>query len=125
MGQLHDPHLGRSQGEELLAFAAIAAGHKPRPGLQRMWINILVGLVIVSLLMFWGVYLLDYGLASGASVRGPDAIAHFFDFDPELLTDALPALGTTIVAAFGIVLTVVAIIVQLSSDRYTGVALMF
>ncbi|HUG98154.1 MAG TPA: hypothetical protein VMQ83_03165 [Gammaproteobacteria bacterium] len=125
MEQLHDPHLGRSQGEQVLAFAATAAGHKPRPGLRRMWIDILAGLVIVSVLMFWGGYLLDYSLASGTTARGPEAIAYFFNFDPGLLTDALPALGTTIVAVFGIVLTVVAIIVQLSSDRYTGVALMF
>jgi hypothetical protein len=117
--------LDRSHGEQLLAFAASAAGHKPRPGLQRMWIYILASLVIVSTLMFWGVYLLDYGLASGTAAQAPDALSHFFNFDPELLTDALPALGMTIVAVFGIVLTVVAIIVQLSSDRYTGVALMF
>jgi hypothetical protein len=115
----------RSQEARRLALAAHVAAQKPRPGPLRMWFNILGGLAVFALLLFWGFYLLDYFLVNGTVVQPSTAAFHYFDFNAELLTDALPALGMTIVAVFGIVLTVVAIIVQLSSERYTGVALMF
>ncbi len=44
---------------------------------------------------------------------------------PALLTDAVSALAGMIAAVLGIVITVVSIIVQLSAERYTGVARMF
>src|SRR5690606_12036112 len=52
-------------------------------------------------------------------------LAAFFEFDPGSLTDAVSSLATMTAAVFGIVITVVSIIVQLSADRYTGVARMF
>jgi hypothetical protein len=116
---------GRSQEVRRRALAANAAAQKPRLGPLRAWFNILGGLAVFALLLFWGVYLLDYFLVSGMTAQPSSAVSHYFGFNAELLTDALPALGMTIVAVFGIVLTVVAIIVQLSSERYTGVALMF
>jgi hypothetical protein len=47
------------------------------------------------------------------------------EFDAESLTDAVSAIAGMNAAVFGIVVTVVSIIVQLSQDRYTGVARMF
>src|SRR5690606_31040576 len=52
-------------------------------------------------------------------------LAAFFEFDPGSLTDAVSSLATMTAAVFGIVITVVSIIVQLSAERYTGVAQMF
>ena len=82
--------------------------------------------VVATALLFSTVfYVLDVLLLQG-EVSGPlGVVEHYLNFTPELITDALPALGTIIVAALGIVLTVIAIIVQLSAERYTGVAMMF
>ena len=46
-------------------------------------------------------------------------------FSPEFITDAVPALGGMMAAVLGIVITVVSIVVQLSANRYHGVATMF
>lgn len=125
MGEQTSTGPRRSQEARRLALAARAAAQKPRPGPLRAWFDILSGLAVFALLLFWGIYVLDYFLVSATVSQPSNALSHYFDFNAELLTDALPALGMTIVAVFGIVLTVVAIIVQLSSERYTGVALMF
>lgn len=61
---------------------------------------------------------------------GPDAgdgraLSRFVHFDPGSITDAISSLAGNIATVFGIVVTVVSIIVQLSAERYTGVARMF
>jgi hypothetical protein len=111
MGAVTDHHAGSGRGRP--------------PSLVRHWITPMLGVIAIAILFCTAFYVLDAVLLGGGvtSVRG--IFHHYLSFDAELITDALPALGMTIVAVLGIVLTVVAIIVQLSSDRYTGVAMMF
>jgi hypothetical protein len=81
--------------------------------------------VVTAFLFTTAFYILDVVFLKGTVTGFLGIVEHYLAFTPELITDALPALGTTIVAALGIVLTVIAIIVQLSAERYTGVAMMF
>ena len=82
---------------------------------------------MTALAVFWSAYGLDYLLTGGAyeasAADGP--VDRFLNFDPGSITDAVSALAAMVAAVLGIVITVVSIIVQLSSDRYTGVAAMF
>lgn len=71
----------------------------------------------LSLAIFAGFYLVDTAFIGG----GID----YLGFEAEMITDSLPALAGLTAAVLGIVITVVSIIVQLSSERYTGVAQMF
>ncbi len=83
-------------------------------------------LASVALAVFWGFYTLDHYVTGGspsASATGP--LDRYLQFDPSSITDAVSSLAGMIAAVFGIVITVVSIIVQLSADRYTGVARMF
>ena len=57
--------------------------------------------------------------------RGIGIVASYSDFDAVVISDAVSSLAGMTAAVFGIVITVVSIIVQLSADRYTGVARMF
>lgn len=98
---------------------------QPRPDMRRMWAYPVVVITGFALAMFAATYSFDYFLFNIGRVPTTGALGNFFAFDPGSITDALPALGMTVVAVLGIILTVVAIIVQLSSDRYTGVAMMF
>ena len=94
------------------------------PRIVRTWIAPMAIVVAVAMLFSTGLYVVDLLFLGGQSA-GIGVVEHYLTFNPQFITDALPALGTTIVAALGIVLTVIAIIVQLSSERYTGVAMMF
>jgi len=94
------------------------------PRVVRNWIAPMAFVTAVALLFSTGLYVVDL-LFLGGTVDGAGIVQHYLAFTPEFITDALPALGTTIVGALAIVLTVIAIIVQLSSERYTGVAMMF
>jgi len=71
--------------------------------------------------LFAVVYWLDHVNDGG----GQSALARYLAFDGEMITDAISQLSPVVVALLGIVITVVAIIVQLSSNRYSGVARMF
>jgi hypothetical protein len=95
------------------------------PRVVRDWAKAFFSVALVAFLFSVSLYGLDVFLTGGGFLGASGLSRHYLAFDPGLITDALPALGMTIVAVLGIVLTVVAIIVQLSSDRYTGVALMF
>jgi len=79
-----------------------------------------------ALLIFWGLYSMDHWLGA-ASTKGPpqNPLDRYVRFDPDKITDAVSSLAGMIAAVFGIVITVVSIIDQLSADRYTGVARMF
>ena len=79
-----------------------------------------------ALMIFWGLYSLDHWLGP-APLGGPprNPFDRYLHFDAEKITDAVSSLAGMIAAVFGIVITVVSIIVQLSADRYTGVARMF
>lgn len=75
-----------------------------------------------ALAVFGGLYCADFFFSRQ---RGPGPLALYFDFDPDSTSNALSTLVGVNAAVFGIVITVVSIIVQLSSERYTGVARMF
>jgi hypothetical protein len=95
------------------------------PPVVLAWITPMVVVIAVAITFCTAFYVLD-SLLFGADLHSASSIfQHYLSFDPVLITDALPTLGMTIVAVLGIVLTVVAIIVQLSSERYTSVAIMF
>lgn len=77
-----------------------------------------------ALVVFWTFYTADFYLLpgpEGASPAGP--LSRYFAFDPS--TDSISTLVGVNTAVFGLVITVVSIIVQLSAERYTGVARMF
>ena len=74
-----------------------------------------------ALILFWVFYAVDHYVTGGPEFRGP--FTRYFSFDPD--SDAVATLAGINVAVFGIVITVVSIIVQLTADRYTGVARMF
>ncbi|MBX7195042.1 MAG: DUF2254 domain-containing protein [Sandaracinaceae bacterium] len=95
----------------------------------RSWLVPILVLVGCSLAAFTTFYALDI-LSTGGPPRPrdhlhPSAVHQFLDFDPTSVTDSVSSLAAMIAAVFGIVVTVVSIIVQLSADRYTGVARMF
>lgn len=81
-------------------------------------------LACTAVVVFWGFYTLDFFAWPGAS-RAGDPISRYFAFDPGSLSDTFASLGGVNAAVFGIVITVVSIIVQLTAERYTGVARMF
>ncbi|HSQ70020.1 MAG TPA: hypothetical protein VLM41_08035, partial [Steroidobacteraceae bacterium] len=115
---------GRTLSGDILARVTARSRRLTTPKIVRTWIAPMAIVVAVALLFSTGLYVVDL-LFLGGRVTGVGAVEHYLSFNPQFITDALPALGTTIVAALGIVLTVIAIIVQLSSERYTGVAMMF
>src|SRR5690606_16485654 len=83
-------------------------------------------LASVALAVFWGFYALDHYFTGGRAQGTPSGpLDRYLQFDPGSITDAVGSLAGMIAAVFGIVITVVSIIVQLSADRYTGVARMF
>ncbi|MBC7767727.1 MAG: DUF2254 domain-containing protein [Phycisphaerales bacterium] len=78
----------------------------------------------VAVAVFWLFYAADYYLMPQPGAPAfSDPFTRYFAFDPS--TDSIASLVGVNVAVFGIVITVVSIIVQLSADRYTGVARMF
>ena len=93
---------------------------------RKQWLIPILVLTSVSLVVFWGFYSVDH-FVTGGDVEPPfkTPIGRYIHFDPSSITDAVSSLAGMIAAVFGIVITVVSIIVQLSSDRYTGVARMF
>jgi hypothetical protein len=96
------------------------------PNLRRQWVVPVVLLSATALAVFWGFYLLDYfwtGGRPGHQAHGP--LEQYLQFDPGSITDAVGSLAGILAAVFGIVITVVSIIVQLSAARYSGVARMF
>lgn len=96
------------------------------PKFSRQWALPIVVLAAAALLTFWGLYTLDHFIATPPPDAPPQTpIERFLRFEPESLQDAFAALATVLAAVFGIVIMVVSIIVQLSSERYTGVARLF
>jgi hypothetical protein len=97
-----------------------------RQSFRRQWLVPIVFLTGAAFTIFWLFYSVDYFLTGGTgagSTSNPPS--HYWAFDPSSITDAVSSLGGMIAAVFGIVITVVSLIVQLSADRYTGVARLF
>jgi hypothetical protein len=97
-----------------------------RQSFRRQWLVPVVFLTGAALTIFWLFYSVDHFITGGtgaSSTGGP--LSHYWAFDPGSITDAVSSMGGMIAAVFGIVITVVSLIVQLSADRYTGVARLF
>jgi len=89
---------------------------------RRRWLLPMALLTSVALSVFWTLYALDHTHAVGPA-KG--SFGTYLQFDAASITDAVSAIASMNAAVFAIVVTVVSIIVQLSADRYTGVARMF
>ena len=85
----------------------------------------MVVLASAALALFWIFYTIDFYFTSSPPPASTTPFDLYFGFDPSHITDATSQLAAMVAAVFGIVITVVSIIVQLSADRYTGVASMF
>jgi hypothetical protein len=83
----------------------------------RRWVLQVGGLSAAALLLFAALY--------SADPLPSDPFTHYFAFDTELVTDATASLAGLMAAVFGIVITVVSIIVQLSANRFAGVTHLF
>lgn len=94
-----------------------------RPRWIRGWLLPMFFLGGSALILFGAAYVIDDRLAGGSGISS--AVQRFIAFDADKITDAISQLSPVVVALLGIVITVVAIIVQLSSNRYSGVARMF
>ncbi len=92
---------------------------------NRQWLMPMLVLASGALALFWIFYALDFYITSAPTTGQVTPFEHYFSFDPDKITDATSQLAAMVAAVFGIVITVVSIIVQLSADRYTGVASMF
>src|SRR5688572_1331155 len=93
---------------------------------RRRWALPVLFLGGSALMIFWCLYSLDHWLGPAPEHVAPqNPFERYLNFDAEKITDPVSSLAGMTAAVFGIVITVVSIIVQLSSDRYTGVAGMF
>jgi len=92
---------------------------------RQLWLVPIAVLASVALAGFVAFWLLDYFVTGGGHSDASGPIGRYVLFDPASITDSIPALAGMTAAVLGIVITVVSIIVQLSSERYTGVAQMF
>ncbi len=87
------------------------------PSFVRRWLLQIGGLSAGALLLFVALYSWELGFDRAWKL--------YFDFETAAIADATGALAGLCLAVFGIVITVVSIIVQLSADRFTGVTRMF
>jgi hypothetical protein len=79
----------------------------------------------IAVLCFFGLFAVDHFFTGGPGGATTDPVSRYLRFDPDHITDAVSSLGGMIAAVLGIVITVVSIVVQLSAERYHGVAGMF
>lgn len=93
---------------------------------SRRWIGPVALLTGLSLVLFWGLYAVDYYLLDEPRPGRPaDPVSRYLDFDPGSIADALSALAGVVAAVLAIVITVVSIVVQLSAARFAGITRMF
>jgi hypothetical protein len=80
----------------------------------------------IAMVAFASLYMLDHYVTGGEAARAQaTAAGRYIRFEPGLISDALSGLAGMTAAVLGIVITVVSLLVQLTSERYTGVAQMF
>lgn len=107
-------------------MSTAVTARRPRALGKRLWLTPIGVLAAIALVGFASFYLLDTFVTGGGHVADPGgALRRYVMFEPSMITDALPSLAAMTAAVLGIVITVVSIVVQLSSERYTGVARMF
>jgi len=82
-------------------------------------------LACAAVLVFWTAYVFDAFISDRLAGAHTNPLVRYFGLDPGSLTDTIASLAGVNAAIFGIVITVCSIIVQLTADRYTGVARMF
>jgi len=92
---------------------------------RRAWLLPMVLLASIALATFTVLYSIDHYATGGPGNGAPDSIRRYFFFDQDHITDAASSLGSMVAGVLGIVISVVAIVVQLSAERYTGVTAMF
>jgi len=93
---------------------------------RRQWLFPIVFLTGAALAIFWLFYAVDHFFTHGTGAPSDGGLfSTYLNFDPTSITDAVSSMAGMIAAVFGIVITVVSLIVQLSADRYTGVARLF
>ncbi|MFO0661439.1 MAG: DUF2254 family protein, partial [Polyangiaceae bacterium] len=100
------------------------------PNVRAQWIVPIVTMLAISAVVFASLFALDHFVTGGPGLSlettpAPTLFERYFMFDDTRISDAVSALGGMVAAVLGIVITVVSIVVQLSADRYTGVAAMF
>lgn len=92
----------------------------PRQSFRRQWLVPIVFLTGAALAIFWVFYSVDHFVTGGSGAKaGGGPLSQYLSFDPTSITDAVASLAGMIAAVFGIVITVVSIIVQLSANRYS------
>lgn len=79
----------------------------------------------IALIAFAAVYLLDTAVTHGTPDDQVSGFTRYVHLEPGLISDAVSGLAAMTAAVLGIVITVVSLLVQLTSARYTGVAQMF
>lgn len=92
---------------------------------RRRWVVPVLLLTGVALSLFFGFYSIDHLAHGGFLHGGLGPLQRYLAFDPGSITDAVSSLAGMIAAVFGIVITVVSIVLQLSANRYAGVTRMF
>jgi Predicted membrane protein (DUF2254) len=91
-----------------------------------LWLVPMAILGGIALIVFAVLYLLDHHVTGGMPPTEPSTAAErYVKFEPTLISDALSGLAGMTAAVLGIVITVVSLLVQLTAERYTGVAQMF
>lgn len=95
------------------------------PGFARRWLAQIFALSCAALLLFWSFYAVDFWVTGNVQPDERSLFGRYFSFDSDALSDTVSSLAGLIAAVFGIVITVVSIIVQLAANRFTGVTRMF
>jgi hypothetical protein len=87
--------------------------------LRRIWLGPFMVLGPATVLVFFSAFLCDWYWHRPAHLHDLNPIQLLFNYDLETLQNALGNLASTVSAVMGVVITVVAIVVQLAATRYT------